>query len=104
MDRAPRGRKVLILLICCTLASLAALPFTLPIVAAAAMTSSSTGAMDGPWVRIFFWAALTLVPALVICILLSWSAYAVRWPRAAAVVALLPRLWLVTLGVLILIG
>ena len=104
MDRAPRGRKVLILLMCCTLASLAALPFTIPLVAAAAMTASSTGAMDGPGVRIFFWAALTLVPALVICILLSWSAYAVRWPRAAAIVALLPLLWLVTLGVLILIG
>lgn len=104
MDRAPRGRKVLILLIGCTLASIAALPFIMPIVAAAAMTASSTGAMDGPWVRIFFWSALTLVPALAICSLLSWSAYAVRWTRAAAVVAVLPLLWLVTLGVLILFG
>lgn len=104
MDRAPRDRKLLILLICCTLASIAALPFTLPVVAAAAMTASSTGAMDGPWVRIFFWSALTLVPALVVCCLLSWSAYAVRWTRAALIVALLPLLWLATLGVLILVG
>jgi hypothetical protein len=104
MDRAPRDRKVLILLIGCTLVWIAGLPFTIPVVAAAAMTASSTGAMDGPWVRIFFWAALTLVPALVICILLSWSAYAVRWPRTAALAALMPLLWLVTLSILILIG
>lgn len=104
MDRAPRGRKVLILLICCTLVSIVALPFTLPVVAAAAMTSSSTGAMDGPWVRIFVWTALTLIPALVVCGLLSWSAYAARWPAAAAVAALLPLLWIGMLGVMILIG
>ncbi len=104
MDRAPRDRKLLFLLIGCTLVWIAALPFAIPIVAAAAMTSSSTGAMDGPWVRVFFWAALTLVPALVVCLLSSWSAYAVRWPRTAAVAALLPLLWLVTLGVLVLIG
>lgn len=104
MDRAPRDRKLLFLLIGYTLVWIAALPFSIPIVAAAAMTSSSAGAMDGPWVRMFFWVALTLVPALVICVLLSWSAYAVRWPKTAAVAALLPLLWLVTLDVLILIG
>ena len=93
MDRSPRSRKVMWVLVGCTVGWLVLLPFAFVGLMASVMTAAAPGAIDHVWTNIFLWTWLTLIPALLLGVLLGWLAYWRRWQRAAVLLGLAPLLW-----------